>query len=167
MGCQCGICGWEKEITDNFLLWPKLMGASTVIYPVTRGGRPNNEVRGFICAKCLREANSMRVFIKSLFSNIQITKHAIDRYLERCVGSQVMDSETARLAMIKEFSQAKEIYFKEDYQVERLLNNKFIEAKYYFIMGHIYVTDTKTPPTILTVEPTFGKHLNQDFWYAD
>ena len=48
MACICAICGFRKDITTDFNKWPLIMGKSSEIYPVTRGGNPDKEVNDFL-----------------------------------------------------------------------------------------------------------------------
>jgi len=166
MSIHCAICGYAKEITEDFRQWPLIGDAVVDIYPVTRRGRPSGEVRGFICASCLQSAKSMRLHVKSLMEGIRVTDHALERYISRCTKG-AMGEESAKSGLIKEFSHARKVRFKEYYMVERMLNNNSKGANYYFGQGFIYVTTQDEPLTILTVESAKDKRIGKDFWYID
>ncbi len=166
MSCVCAICGFRKDITPEFKQWPLIMGKSSEIYPITKNGNPNRELKGYICAKCLREASKMRVYIKDLLSGIKVTKHAVERFLLRNPGEK-MDKETAKRVIKKLFNRAEQIRFKDVYMVERLLRNKVMPVDYYYSNGFIFVATQETPPTILTVELSMGKKLGKDFFYIE
>jgi len=166
MPCKCAICGYEKAVTKDFLKWRDIPGLTTEFYPVTKGGKPTNEVLNFICARCLKHANTMRVFVKTMMSGIQVTDHAVSRFLER-TGADISDKQTAKIALIRTFSKARKIRFRPAYIVSRIINNNFKAACYYWVSDLVFVVTEEEPQTIVTVEKLWGKDLNKDFFFAD
>jgi hypothetical protein len=160
---HCSVCGIESNGTDR-----DGFPAETIfglLYPVTFYGKPNNPIRGFICARCLGEANKMREYLKSQLQNVQVSKHAIDRYLERQKGERVSD-EAARIAILRLFGHAQRIAFRQEFMTERLLKHGK-PASYFFHQGWIFVVTEDEPTTILTIEHQWARRLGRDFWYAD
>jgi len=166
MPCKCAICGYEKGITEDFMKWPDIPGLKTEFYPVTRGGKPNTELLNFICARCLQDANNMRVFIKTLMSGVVVTKHAINRFIERS-GSDIRDEQVGRLAILKAFSKARKIRFRPGFMIARIIQNDFKETEYYWVSDLVFVATCENPKAIVTVEKLWGKSLNKDFFYVD
>jgi len=152
-------------ITKDFTRWPDIPGMRAGLYPVTRNGRPDGQLNGFICSRCLKNANSMRVFIKTIMAGVQVTDHAALRFIERVTSG--IDIETARVAVLRAFSKARKIRFKDEYMFRRFWNNNFEEADYYWNSDLVFVTTRKEPKTILSVEKLWGKSLNKDFFLAD
>ncbi len=166
MGCSCAVCGYERPLPTDFNEWPPLVGTTVDIYLVTKRGKPDGEMLGFICAKCLRDANSMRIHIKSLLRRVRVTHHAVERFLSR-LGGEAIEEESARGAIIKMFSHARQIRFKDEYMLRRILSNACEAADYYYHGGFIFVTSREVPPVIVTVERTESKKLGADFWYVE
>jgi hypothetical protein len=167
MSCICKLCGFEKGLTEDYTKWMGLVGLDAPLYPVTKNGQPGGTLHGFICARCLKSANSMRIFIKALVSGVQVTRHAIDRFIQR-TKMVFPDEKTAKVAIIKAFSKSRQIRFTVMFQALRIINNQFKEANYYWNGGDlIFVTTKTTPATILTVEKPCNKRLNKDFIYVD
>jgi hypothetical protein len=165
MPCKCAICGYEKGITEDFMKWSDIPGLKTEFYPVTRG-KPNAELLNFICARCLRDANAMKVFIKTLMSGVVVTKHAINRFNERS-GSDIRDEHVGRIAVLKAFSKARRIRFCPGFTIMRIMNNDFKAADYYWVSDLVFVVTSGKPQTIVTVEKLWGKSLNKDFFFVD
>ena len=122
MPCKCAICGYEKAVTEDFFKWSDIPGLTTEFYPVTKGGKPTGEVLNFICARCLQHANIMRVFVKTMMSGVQVTDHAVSRFIER-TGADISDKQTAKIALIRAFSKARKIRFRSNYMVSRIINS--------------------------------------------
>lgn len=146
--------------------WPDIPNIETELYPVTRGGKPNKELLNFICARCLRDANNMRVFIKTLMRGVVVTKHAINRFIER-TGSDIRDEQVGRIAVIKAFSKARRIHFRPGFMLMRIMNNDFKAADYYWVNDLVFVVIGEKPQAIVTVEKLWGKSLNKDFFFLD
>jgi hypothetical protein len=136
------------------------------MYPVTENGRPDGKVRGFLCARCLRDANSMRDHIKAIMGGVRVSHHAVERYGERFKGERISE-ERLRVSLIRLFAKAKRIYFKDHFMAERLQNNSGVPAHYWFNGGYIFVTTQTIPYTIVTVERAWGRRLGRDFWYTE
>jgi len=166
MPCKCAICGYEKGITDEFTKWPAIPGLRAELYPVTKGGKPTAKVLNFICARCLKNANTMRVFVKTMMSGVQVSDHALHRFIER-TSPDIADKKTGRVAVLRAFSKARRIRFRSDYMITRLISNDFSEADYYWVSDLVFVVTNRKPQTIVTVEKLWGKSLNKDFFYAD
>jgi len=166
MPCKCAICGYQKGVTEDFMKWPDIPGLKTELYPVTKSGKPETELLNFICARCLRNANAMRVFMKTLMSGVIVTDHAISRVIKR-TGSDVRDEQVARIAILKSFSKARRIRFNPEFMIRRIMNNDFKTADYYWVSDLVFVVSDVKPHTILTVEKLWGKRLNKDFFYVD
>jgi hypothetical protein len=166
MPCKCAICGYEKEITDDFTKWPEIPGLRAEFYPVTKGGKPNAEVLSFICARCLKNANTMRIFVKTMMSGVQVSDHAVQRFIER-TNAEISNKTTGRVAVLRAYSKARRIRFRSGYMVTRLISNDFSETDYYWVSDLVFVVTKRKPQTIVTVEKLWGKSLNKDFFYAD
>ena len=162
----CAICNWIRPFPDDFTLWPQEVQEHIDIYPITEYGKPTRRLKGYICARCLHEANEMRIYIKSIMQGVQVTKHAIDRFMERHAGEHMSD-ETSRVAIIKIFSISKPIRFKNRFMVQRFLNNRHKAVRYTYAQGFIFVVAKEEPPVILTIEATLNRKLNEDFWYEE
>lgn len=165
MFCKCAICGYKKAVTEDFTKWPDIPGLRPELYPVTNNGRPEGQLHGFICARCLINANSMRVFIKTIMAGVHVTDHAALRFIERVTSD--IDIETARVAVLRAFSKARKIRFKDEYMFRRFWNNNFEEADYYWISDFVLVATKKEPKTIMSVEKLQGKALNKDFFLVN
>jgi hypothetical protein len=95
MKCACCICGWSRDLPEDLRDWAHVGDREIDIYPVTNAGKPHAEIQAFICAKCLRSANSMRLHIKALASKVNVTKHALERFLERQEGERISSESAA------------------------------------------------------------------------
>ena len=166
MTCKCAICGYSKGITDDFNKWPDIPGLQTMFYPVTKGGKPDSEVLNFICARCLRSANAMRVFVKTLMSGVIISEHAVLRYIER-INPHIQDKSTGNVAVLRAFSKARKIRFRDDIMRMRTINNDYNEMDYFWVSDTIFVVSKSQPQTIVTVEKLWRNSLNKEFFYAD
>ncbi|HCE42867.1 MAG TPA: hypothetical protein DET40_04915 [Lentisphaeria bacterium] len=167
MPCKCVLCGYEKKgLTSDFTKWPEIPGFNTEFYPVTKNGKPDGEVLGLICARCLNHADSMRVYVKAMMSGVQVTRHAVIRFIERS-GSAIPDEQTGRVAVIKAFSKSRRIRFRTEFMVTRLINNDFQDVDYYWVSDLVFVVTRLKPRTIVTVEKLWGKGLNKDFFLVE
>ena len=166
MSIKCSICNYKYELPDDYTLWPSMINAPAEIYPITVLGKPNKPIKGYICARCLRAANSMRIYIKSIVQGIIITSHAVERFLERYSGEH-MTEEAAKTAILKIFAQSKTIRFKSKYMIDRLLKHELKEVRYTYAQGLIFVISIEEPPVIITIEATLDRKLGEDFWYED
>jgi outer membrane protein assembly factor BamA len=162
----CGICNYTRDLPDDYNLWPRVVQGSIDIYPVTPFGKPTQPPIGFICALCLRAANSMRIYIKSIVQGVNVTQHAIKRFLERRAGEK-MTEETARVTILKLYAQSKPIRFKSQHMIHRFLKNEFTEVRYTYAQGLIFVVTREEPPVVVTVEATGHRKMNEDFWYEE
>jgi hypothetical protein len=97
---------------------------------------------------------------------VRMTKHAVDRFVERRTG-EYLSEETARVTILKLFSQSKPIRFKGKHMLNRFLNNRRIAVRYTYAQGFIFVVAIEEPPVILTIEATENRKLNEDFWYEE
>ena len=166
MTCKCAICGYERGITEDFSKWPDIPGLQTVFYPVTKFGKPDSEVLNFICARCLKNAISMRVYVKTLMSGVIVSDHAVLRYIER-IGADINDKSAGRVAVLRAFSKSRKIRFRDDIMKMRTMNNDNNEMDYYWVSDIIFVVSKSQPRTIVTIEKLWKKSLNKDFFYAD
>lgn len=166
MPCKCAICGYEKGITEEFMKWPDIPNLKTEFYPVTKGGKPNSKLLNFICARCLRDANDMRMFIKTFMSGVVVSKHAIKRFIER-TAPDIRDEQAGRIAILKAFSKARRIRFRPGFMIARIIDNDFKEAAYYWVSDIVFVVASGKPKTIVTIEKLWGKNLNKDFFFVD
>jgi hypothetical protein len=166
MTCKCAICGYERGITDDFTKWPDIPSLQVVLYPVTKGGKPDSEVLNFICARCLKNANTMRVYVKTLMSGVMVSDHAVLRYIER-TGADIHDKSIGRVAVLRAFSKARKIRLRDDIMKIRIMNNDYNEMDYYWVSDTIFVVSKSQPRTIVTVEKLWKKSLNKEFFYAD
>lgn len=162
----CAICGFSRSLPEDWTEWPKILGTSSDIYPITKGGKLDGEVKGFICARCLGEAKRMRTNLQMILKGVTVTKHAIDRFIERSKGHSVTP-EAARSAILKLYAQARPIRFRDDHMLRRIFSNKFQSARYFYIHGWIMVATDEDPPTILTMEVSGQKKLGKDFFYVE
>lgn len=165
MPCKCAICGYEKEITGNFIKWSEIPGLYPEFYPITKGGKPTGEILNFICARCLSNANKMRVFVKTIMSGVQVSDHAVHRFIER-TKADIADMETGRVAVLRAFSKARKIRYRSGYMITRIINHDFNEVDYYWINELVFVVTKRKPRTIVTIEKLWGKQLNTDFFYT-
>jgi hypothetical protein len=166
MSCKCAICGYEKAITDDFHKWSDIPGYTAEFYPITKGGKPDSEVINFICARCLKHANSMRVFVKTLMSGVEVSDHAVNRFIER-TSADISDKKVGRVAILRAFSKARKIRFQPGYMVTRTINNEFKDAEYYLINDLVFVVTKDEQRTIVTVEKLWEKRLNIDFFFCE
>jgi hypothetical protein len=166
MECVCRICGWKRDLPEDVRDWASVPDRNIDIYPVTEGGKPHGVIQGFLCAKCLRNASSMRLHVKAVQSKVRVTTHALDRFLERQEGERI-SSEAAKLAIIRIHDSARPIRFKERFMTQRLLNNGGKPVHYLYAAGWIVVTTQESPATILTIERNWHRKLGYDFWYIE
>ncbi len=166
MSVKCSICNHAFELPDDYTLWPSVVKNPVEIYPVTVSGKPNKSIKGYICARCLHSANSMRIYIKSTLQGIIITNHALERFLERRSGDR-LTNEAAKSSILKIFAQSKPIRFKSNYMIDRFLKHNLTEVRYTYAQGLIFVTTLEEPPVIVTIEATLDRKLNEDFWYEN
>ncbi len=162
MSCVCKYCGYQTSVSEDFHTWSNIPNFHPEVYPVTKSGKPDGELLGFICAKCLGNAQSMRSHIKGMVANIKVTQHAAERFMQRtnaCEG----DVTAARVAITKAFSKAKEIRFTDKYMFKRLLNNRVDVARYFLTSDLVFVV-TEDPRTIVTVEKLQGKKQGRDYF---
>ena len=165
MAVVCTLCGWSKEIPSDFTHWREL-NVRAEFYPITSNGDPDGEMNGFICARCLRNANKMRIQIKASLSGLRITNHAYDRFRQRLEGER-MNDDSIRQAIIKIFNNSRQIRFKDYFMERRLLNNNNIPADYWYHSGWILVTTKNDPRTVMTIERSWGRKLGVDFRYLE
>ncbi|MBU2964926.1 hypothetical protein Q4508_15235 [Amphritea sp. 2_MG-2023] len=163
MPCHCKICGFEKPVTSNFKRWPGIPGFKLDFYPVTQRGLPDGEVMGFICSRCLQSANKMRSYTKGMMLGVEVSRHAVNRYIER-TKADIDDFDRGRVAVIRAFSKAKKIKFKDEYTVKRIISNNYNYVDYYWVGDLVFVVTSNQPKTIVTVERLWGKKLNEDFF---
>lgn len=104
MPCVCKICGWSADLPEDYKQWPDKTDNAGV-YPITRAGVPAGEMLGFICARCLRAANSMRVHIKATLARIKVGPTALRRFVNGQRNVR-MDDASAKVALIKTFLSA-------------------------------------------------------------
>jgi hypothetical protein len=163
MGEQCDICDFSKAKAQ---LDVELAPDSREFYPITHNGKPSGRLLKTICSYCLGRANEMRKLKKAQQSNATISRHALERFLERQKGER-MSEETASIAILRIFNHAKRIVLRNRFMAERLRNNDGRPAHYLFHAGYIFVTTTTEPATILTIERQWHRKIGRDFWYAD
>ncbi len=162
--CKCAICGFPVSLTPEYKLWADIPNLNPIIYPVTKNGRPSSQLVGFICARCLGNANKMRLHIKSITGNVQVTKHAVERFTEKMKLS-FPDYEAGKLAVIKAFLKTVQIRYKEKYMTLRLMSNRYKDAQYYRSpAGLVFVVTTATPQAIVTVESMGKLKLDEDYF---
>ena len=164
--CACNICGWSKELPASVLDWPSALTGPADLYPVTISGKLDQQVRGYICAKCLRAASEARLNLKALVSDMRVSVHAVDRFMERQEGEYIT-RDAARLAIIRMFQRARPIEFRERFMAQRLANNGNQPAEYRYVGGWILVASLDKPQTVMTVERNWQRRLGHDFWYTD
>lgn len=157
MAVVCAICSRARDLPDDYTLWPRIAQSTLDIYPVTPSGRPTQPAQAYVCARCLRSANSMRIHIKSIIEGVKVTQHAVKRFVERKPG-EFMPEEIARTAILKIFAQSKPIRFKNKLNLTN-------EVQYTYAQGFIFVVAQEDPPVIVTVEKAGHRKLNSDFWY--
>lgn len=166
MPCVCCVCGWTRPLPEDVNLWPQVCGGSTDIYPITQNGRLDGQVQGFICARCLRNANEARSHVKALLSDVRVSRHAFDRFIERQEGEKIT-AEAAKVAIVRLYQRARPIVFREKFMTERLTNNGGKAAQYRYEAGWILVATEERPVTIMTIERNWHRKLGVDFWYTD
>jgi hypothetical protein len=162
MSC-CSICGFAGD-TLSTSSNASLEKSATWLYPIRTNGKPSGYLRGFICPRCLHEANKGRDHVKSLQADVCVSRHALDRFIERDPGERTSE-DAATTAILKQFRHAQQIVFQPRFMVERLLNNGQ-PADYYFHAGWIFVVAQSNPRTIMTIERQGHRRLGRDFWYA-
>ena len=162
MSC-CSICGFAGDILSTSSD-ASLAKSAAWLYPIRTNGKPSGHLRGFIGPRCLHEANMGRDHVKSLQADVRVSKHALDRFIERDPGERMSES-AATTAILKQFRHAQQIVFKPKFMVERILNNGQ-PADYYFHAGWIFVVTQTNPRTIITLERQWHRRLGRDFWYA-
>lgn len=159
MSVVCAICHCARDLPDDYTLWPRIVQSTLDIYPVTPSGKPTQPAKAYICARCLRCANSMRINLKSVIQGVKVSQHAVKRFVERKSGD-FMPEEIARAAILKIFAQSRPIRFKN-----RLLENHPTAVKYTYAQGFIFVATREDPPVIVTVQTAGRRKLNSDFWF--
>jgi hypothetical protein len=162
---QCKICGWSKDLPEKIKDWPKNKNGTTDLYPVCRAGKLHTEVNGYVCARCLSDANESRLNLKALLSEMKVSLHAVERFVERQEGDRIT-RDAARLAIIRMFDQARPIRFREKFMLQRYVNNGQ-PADYRYLNGWILVATVEKPQTVMTVERSWERKLGFDFWYVD
>jgi hypothetical protein len=104
MSCNCGICGYRQDSSEDYGTWPQTIEKARV-YPITDTGKPTGHPLAFICAKCLRHANRMRFHIKSLFANVDVTADALRQFMSFRSIHRIPDS-SAPVAIVRMFQHA-------------------------------------------------------------
>jgi len=163
MACKCAVCGTEREIPEDFMKWPEIPGFKLDIYPITENAKPTGKILSFVCARCLRKANKMRTLMKGIMSGVEVSDHAVSRYIER-TKSDISDTQTGKIAVLRAFSKARKIRFRSQHMLNRLANHDFAEADYYWLNELVFVVGRREPRAIVTVEKLWGKKLNEDFF---
>jgi hypothetical protein len=107
----------------------------------------------------------MRVFVKTMMTGVVVTKHAIDRFIERS-GSDFRDEQVGKMAFLKAFAEVRKIAILQSFMITRAINNDFKDADYYLVNDLIFVVSCKGPKTIVTVERLWDKCLNKDFFFV-
>jgi len=161
---HCTLCGITSEAVHGSPNDSSIKKTIS-IYPVTANGKPNAFLRGFICGRCLQEAITMRLHVKSQQRKIQVTKHAVERFLERQNGERISE-EAAVTSILKMFGHARQIVFRDRFMAQRLLNHGK-PANYFFHAGWIFVQSQDGSNAILTVERQWHRKIGRDFWYAE
>jgi hypothetical protein len=165
MICKCALCGFSRDLPDDVRDWPSTVEGAPGIYPVTSTGAASSRLVGHICAKCLHSGNRMRGHVKALYADVHVTKHALERFDERNPGD-AMNDESKVVAIIKIFQKAKKIKYRDHFMLQRLRSNVNTPAEYWFNAGWFFVTTIEQPKTIVTVERSFGRKVNKDFWFV-
>ena len=165
MSINCSVCNRKSKLPEDHQLWSSLDGVHVDIYPVTVSGKPDKKTLGFICSSCLRYANSMRNNIKAQVAGVQISNHAVERFLERYNGPPMSD-QSARLSILKRFSQAKEIKVRPEYEESGCLKHGHGEVRYYLMQGLQFVVSTDDPPIIITIAPAKRFREGIDYLYV-
>ena len=94
---------------------------------------------------------------------IVITRHARDRYKERC--PEESHGKDIDRAIRNTFKPASLIEYITHHRIIRLLNNGCADTEYYYNSGLIFVINPKTH-TLITIEEQSGRILGKDFAYA-
>jgi hypothetical protein len=95
---------------------------------------------------------------------ISITRHARDRYKERCPVEQ--HGKDIDRAIRNTFKPASLIEYITHHRIIRLLNNGCADTEYYYNSGLIFVINPQTH-TLITIEEQAGRTLGKDFAYVD
>jgi hypothetical protein len=119
------------------------------IYPVTRNGNPEGELLGFICSSCLKSSEKMRIYIKSKMSGIEVTQHAVHRYLNRNDGEPVSEK-AAKASIIRMFDSARRVSFRNRDYVARM-EKRHGPSLHWYQAGWIFITTTSEPYVIKTM----------------
>lgn len=149
MLCKCSVCGFKSDLPSGlFSNDAAPIPGPIEMYPITSNGKLNGWVAGFICARCLRQANDMRIAVKSRQQNVQITQHAVDRFLERQVGEQVTGD--VRVTILRLFSHARQQGLGNQRARKRDCSGQ-PESRFFHHAGWVFVTTGEEPLTILTM----------------
>jgi len=93
-----------------------------------------------------------------------LTKHAIDRFIERNPSKSDLDRDPEQLIQ-KLLKGSYEIKFSPTHQVVRLLNNKIKEASYRYNNGWIFVCGDNN--VIVTIERQDDKKFGKDLFRVE
>jgi hypothetical protein len=94
-----------------------------------------------------------------------VTKHAINRFLERTPDpNPPQKPNTIKKAIKKLFQNSFEIRFSKEHQFRRLLNNGCEDAKYFYNQGWIFVCSNNT---IVTMERQGLKQFGVDLFKTE
>jgi hypothetical protein len=165
MSCTCSVCKRTVEVTTDFSSWPQVLKKQVGFYPITRHGNPQGELLGFICTSCFKAASKMQIYIKSIMSGIEVSEHAVTRYLERNDGEPISEN-AAKASIIRMFDSAKPIVFRDIAYLARMTRRQGVSLHRYKA-GWIFITTTAQPYTIKTMLHCKSSNikLNYDFVY--
>jgi len=100
-------------------------------------------------------------------NDIIITKHAIERFRERCPTPSLKNHGNTEWVIKMLLAKAIPIRFSKEHMVKRLLSNSMEYADYFYSEGYIFVCSENKPKTLITVEFQEGRQFGVDFFRLD
>ena len=107
----------------------------------------------------------MQIYIKSIMSGVEVTQHAMRRYLERNDGEPITEK-SAKTSIIRMFDCARRIVFRDKNYLARM-TEKHGDSFHWYQCGWIFITTTDEPYIIKTLLYCRESHLrlNYQFYY--
>jgi hypothetical protein len=139
-----------------------MFGTASPFYPITSNGHLDGALVGYICAKCLTQANAARSNFKAMGSGVRVSHHALQRFILRTNYDST--SLRAEMALLRMYAKSNIISFKSGFMVERFLANDCTEVEYRLIGNVVLVVSVAVPKTIITVELLGNKRVGIDYF---
>lgn len=138
MSCKCSICGYESDVPLNYKDWFSLSDLHIDIYPITQKGEMDDNVINFICAKCLRNANKMKVMIKLMRDKIAISDSLVNNFMDIC-EAQLNNKDKYKLHLLKQFKDSELIDKKKEKKLYNYLTSTFGDYVFHSNNDYIFI----------------------------